>query len=253
MRLLPGALVVAVSMTLAACATTQTRRGADVMQELPLRTDPAGAACSVMQEGAEVASVPSTPGIALVPRINASIDVVCRKEGYLEQRMTFPFLPTTEVEYEQGATVRRAGGALTAGAVMAFPPAAILLAPAMVAIAAKTPKHSSPFAYLTPPELILVPDTFASEAARDAFFEELQHKLRAATGVRQAYIDAHCRFWPCTPSDAVCRDPICERHRALVDAEVQSQLDQIPPLRAEVRIAAPTQSPVQPSGKADSR
>ena len=247
--MLRAALVLAASMVLVACATTQTRPGADVMQDLALRTDPAGAACSVMQEGAEVASVPSTPAIAPVPRIDASIDVVCRKEGYFDQRMTFPSLPTTEVEYEQGATARRAGGALTAGAVMAFPPGVIVLAPAMGVVAAKTPRHSSPYAYMAPPELILVPDTFASEAARDAFFEELPGRLRAAAAVRHAYIDSHCRYWPCTPADAACADPICERHRALVDAQLQSQLDEIPPLRARAKVF----TRAEPAGQTTSR
>jgi hypothetical protein len=238
MRILPGALVVGIAITLAACATTPGAPRPIVNQELLLRTDPAAAACSVMQEGAVVASVASTPGIAMVPRINAPIDVVCRKDGYLEQGMTFPVLPTAEVEYEQGATLGQASAMMAYGVTMAFPPIGLLTAPALAVAAARKPKPGSRYAYMTPPEFFLTPDTFASEAARDAFFDELKDKLQAAARVRHTYIDEHCRFWPCTPSDLVCRDPVCERQRALVDEQLQSQLDQIPALRARVRIPA---------------
>jgi hypothetical protein len=238
MRILPGALVVGIAITLAACAATPTAPSAVVIQELLLRTDPAGAACSVMQQGAAVASVASTPGIAMVPRSKAPIDVVCRKEGYLEQGMTLPLLPTAELDFEQGATLGQASAMMAYGMTMAFPPIALLTVPALAVAGAGRPKGRGRYAYMTPPEFVLTPDTFASEAARDAFFEALKDKLQAAARVRHTYIDEHCRFWPCTPSDPVCRDPVCERQRALVDEQLKSQLDQIPALRARVRILA---------------
>src|SRR5512135_712970 len=61
MRILPGALVLGGSIVLAACAATPAAPSDVVIQELLLRTDPAGAACSVMRQGAVVASVASTP------------------------------------------------------------------------------------------------------------------------------------------------------------------------------------------------
>ena len=238
MRIPPGALALGISIVLVGCATTPTEPRPVVTQALLLRTDPAAAACSVMQAGAVVASVPSTPGVAMVPRINAPIDVACRKEGYLEQGMTFPVLPTAEVEYEEGATVGRASAMMAYGVTMAFPPIALLTVPALAVAAARRPKPGSRYAYLAPPEFFLTPDTFASEAAREAFFEELRNKLQAAADAQIAYINEHCRFWPCTPSDPVCPDPVCERQRALVGAQLQSRLDQIPALRARVRIVA---------------
>ncbi|HMA32153.1 MAG TPA: hypothetical protein VKT00_10105 [Casimicrobiaceae bacterium] len=184
----------------------------------------------------------------MVPRSRAPIDVVCRKEGYLEQGVTLPLLPTAELDCEQGATVGEASAMMAYGMTMAFPPVALLTIPALAVAGARRPKPGRRYAYMTPPELLLTPDTFASEAARDAFFEELKDKLQAAAAAQLAYIDQHCRYWPCTSSDPVCHDPVCERQRGRVDDRLKSQLDQIPALRARVRIVVPP----QPSGESGS-
>jgi len=95
-------LTLAVVVVLTSCATSPPSscppapRG--VTQPLLLRTDPAGASCAVSRDGIVVASVDATPGIADVPRRKEAIQVVCRKEGYLEQRLTFVAVSAHEVE-----------------------------------------------------------------------------------------------------------------------------------------------------------
>jgi len=99
-----GAVLLAV---LSACATqpTQPPEPDQIMtgrtQPLRVRTDPPGAACSLLQNGQVVASVESTPGAASVPRdfnwgtlyepppeaIEPMV-IVCKKEGFLEFRAT---------------------------------------------------------------------------------------------------------------------------------------------------------------------
>lgn len=79
----------AACVALASCATTQpvpTAPPRGKTRELSLRTDPAVASRSILRDGAVVASIEATPAIAIVPRRNAPIDVVCHREGYLEMR-----------------------------------------------------------------------------------------------------------------------------------------------------------------------
>jgi hypothetical protein len=83
----------------------------------------------------------------------------------------------------------------------------------------------------------LTPSTFGSESDGDAHFASLQRRLQTTRYAQRSDIDANCRFWPCEASDpAPCPDPICERRRAVADAQLKNQLDQTPSLRAQVRI-----------------
>jgi hypothetical protein len=82
--------------------------------------------------------------------------------------------------------------------------------------------------------------TLGSESESDAFFAALKTKLEGAAVAQHAYIDAQCRYYPCKASDpAPCADPYCQERRARVDARLRGLLDEIPSLRAQVRIVAP--------------
>jgi hypothetical protein len=98
------------------------------------------------------------------------------------------------------------------------------------------PKRPPEYAYRRLPEFFLTPEAFGSEAACDAFFASFRTKLEAARAAERARIDAHCRFWPCKPSDASCPDPVCERLRARADAYFGAELERIPALRAQAKI-----------------
>ena len=95
------------------------------------------------------------------------------------------------------------------------------------------------YAYRALPVFFLIPATFDSDAACDAFFATLKTKLEAARDAKRARIDAECRFWPCQSSDPTpCPDPVCERLRTMTDAQLASELGQLPALRAQVHIIA---------------
>jgi hypothetical protein len=246
-------LALVVSIALSSCATSPPVScpppSASAAQALMLRTEPAGATCSIARSGEVVASVEVTPDFASVPRRNEPIDVVCRK-GNLEQSMTF-----TPVRVPDGETQRpsareceqreRSAGELAAGLaaeaavqglVVFFPPAALgILAVGAVAVATAEPRY----AFRQPPEFLLAPTTFDSESARDAHFAALIARLEAEAEAQRAQVNQSCHPWPCNASDLVCPNPICEVPRERIGTELKSRLDQIPGLRARARIVPP--------------
>jgi len=250
---------------LASCATARTRtmppRGRT--QELMLRTDPAGATCAVLRDGAIVASVEATPGPAIVPRRNAPIDVVCRKEKHLEMRSRFDVASATAVEREEGLRQAITGGQITAGvgttagvggtiagvsawsagnlAALATATGVMTAGQTLMLIGAIADAvQNPPYAFRPVPEFPLIPATFDSAAAQDAFFAAHAARLEKATATHRAWIDEHCRPWPCKAADTgTCPSPYCEALRVPVSAENQAALDQIPALRARTRIVAP--------------
>jgi hypothetical protein len=267
-------LALAACSMVASCATAPTASDAPPpgTQALLVRTDPPGASCSILQNGTVVASVDATPGIANVPVVfcrfclagrpeeHPPIEVACSKEGYLASRMTFavqwahtvlqeaPPRDPTPAEVAGAAGGAAAWGALqalgsaglgvAAVAPIALPVAAVGLVVAAAANKDRPPRYT--FAYRPLPEFLLTPAAFASESDCDAHFTSLKARLVTARDAQRANIDAHCRFFPCKASDpAPCPDPVCERQRTLANEQLKSQLDQIPALRTQVRIAGP--------------
>ena len=218
-------------------------------QELSLRSDPAGAHCSILQQGTAIASA-DTPGAARVPRRDVPIEIVCRREGYLEARMTFAAATADDVEAEAGTRPwrepRPAVGYLAdfvlQGAMAVFPPVALGVMAIGGASAVDNEGNKRPsarYAYRALPEFILIPATFDSESSRDAFFVTLKARLEANANARLADVDAHCRVWPCTPADPTCPSPVCGHARVLVGEQLEAQLAQVPTLRSQTRIVAP--------------
>jgi hypothetical protein len=250
--------VLAIAIALASCASNPTVSTPppprEPTQALLLRTEPAGATCSISRDGVVVASVDVAPGIANVPRKNEKIDVECRKEGYLEQRITLTPVRAEEVEREEGAGRAPATRELDAGEraglfavdfglhtlVYFFPPVGIgLVAAAVAAGVASDQTTAQPYAFRQPPRIVLAPAEFESEAACDAHFAVLTAKFEANVAAQRARIRESCHPWPCTTSDPACPNPLCARQRARVDDELASYMDQIRGLRARVRIVAP--------------
>ena len=191
-----------------------------------------------------MASVDVTPDYAAVPPRNEPIEIVCHK-GNLEHRMTLAAVSANEVRDERPSARECAprevsagdlAGGLAAQALLLFPPvAAGVIAVGVAAAATAEPRY----AYRQPPELLLAPATFDSESACDAHFAALKASLEAGANAQLAQVNQSCHAWPCTASDAVCPSPSCELPRTRIAADLKNQLDQIPGLRARVRIAPP--------------
>ncbi len=273
--------VAVVSLAMASCASpptspSATAHGAEPAppgrQLLVVRTEPAAATCSIVQQGAVVATIDATPGVAAVRRdFNpwllqfatpeqierfAPIEIACRKDGFLERRMTFPLARGRDVAVEESVDTERyasqqagrtgAGIALYVTQQVAlqmaaiFPYAALpilggtLLGTAVTGVALSDGRPPE-FAYRALPQFFLTPESFPSESECDAYFVSFEKKLEAARVAERARIDAQCRFWPCKPSDASCPDPVCERQRTRADAYFNAELDRIPLLRATAR------------------
>jgi hypothetical protein len=242
----------AVCVALAACTTLPMAPPRGQTQELALRTDPAGARCWILQQGVVVASVTSTPGNAEVPRRNVPIEVICHHDGYLEARMTFAAASADEVELEAGFRRWRPSGTgavagfaadfVIQGAMVFFPVPILATEAAIAAAGAAGRRGSRDFGYRPLPGLLMVPDTFASPAEQDAFFADLQLRLEMAARAQRAYIDSHCHIWPCQATDVDCPNPICARQRVLVEEQLEIRLDEIPALRAQTKIVAPSEA-----------
>ena len=238
-----SALVIPVA--LAACATSPPVScpplSGGMTQALMLRTEPPGATCSVLHAGVVVASVDVTPDFATVPRRNEPIEIVCRK-GNLERSLTLAAVPASEVREERASPRECAKRELSAGelaggfaaqALLLFPPvAAGVIAVGFVAAATAETRY----AYRQPPAFLLAPAAFESESACDAYFAALKVGLEAKAGAQRARINETCHPWPCNLSDPVCPSPSCVDQRARIDAELVSQLDQLPAMRARIRI-----------------
>ena len=200
------------------------------------------------------------------------LEIACCKDGYLEFRRQFQAQFVGKVWQEEVALQQRpeptpaetakdaaaaVGGAAGAALVVAGPAAlsgplgmalaasggAVLAPIAAIAVVGIIAIQDQPriehYAYRPLPELHLVPAQFESATACDAFFADLEAKLRGAHEQMRARIDANCWFHPCKPSDAQpCQDPWCQRLRETADADLQAELDSIPAARAQVRIGA---------------
>jgi len=210
------------------CATTPSVPNPIVSgrtQALAVRSDPAGAACTIMQRGEVVATVEVTPGVAEVPRDFKSsffegnrlegkppLEIVCRKDGYLEYRRQFPvdyaywvlqtesaLKPRPEPTPAEAAkdAASAVAGAAGAAAFLAAPAisrplgmalvaggGAVVAPVAAIAVIGIMAIHDRPrvenYAYQPLPELLLVPAQFESAAAYDTFFADFEAKIRSA-------------------------------------------------------------------------
>ncbi len=249
----------ALAVVLTSCATSPPVSCPPGSWKLPqallLRTDPAGASCSIFRAGIVVASVDVTPGTVDMPRRKQTIEVVCQKEGHLEHRMPFEAAFAFEVEQEQpgGCLIRqpsageRAGGAVEQALLSLVPPVTVgIAAAAIITLAVMNDSTNSgretddpTYAFRQLPLFLLAPAVFASESSCDEYFAALHARLEAEVASRRRRVRESCHPWPCSASDPVCANPICEHQRARVDAELKSQLDQVTALRARVRIGTP--------------
>ncbi len=230
------------------------------LQEVHVATEPSGAACTVLQGSAVVASIPATPSNVTVRRQPEarygplrSIEIVCRKEGYLVERATYEpehvdllrrlgeFEETATDEEKAAATM--AVGAQLLGPVLAsvpIPGVAIAgLGLQLIGLGGQVTLARPAFVYRPMPVHVLVREKFESDAERDAFFAELRAGIEAAGSARRERIDRTCFYFPCRPEDGACPDPYCEERRKRVSDEVRSRIDQALARRPETRLEPP--------------
>jgi hypothetical protein len=126
------------------CATVTT----GTSQTIAVDTKPSGADCRFTREGDPVASINPTPGVITVSKDDRRLDVLCRKDGYqdgvADLASTF-----------QAMTV---GNVLIGGVVG-------LIIDAASGAATKYPSSVT---------ITLIPESFASIAERDAFFDAMR-------------------------------------------------------------------------------
>ena len=259
-------ITIAASLAAAACASTGQHverappRGKT--QQLVVRTDPPGAACSISRAGTTIATVDPTPGVVTVARKFASIVVACRKDGYLDRKWEFPVTNAADVERDAGMLREpsRAGQAIggtgavvslggeaagvsalgstvgaigTATAVMGVGLALMLAGGAIDYV------ENPPFAFRPLPTLYLVRATFQSEGEREGYFMQLEAKLEDARAAEHVLVDASCRPPPCQPTDAfVCPNPVCGEFHARVDRAFDAESAALHSLRAKTRVVA---------------
>ena len=99
-----------------ACAAplTACRYSAPDTVEIFVETTPPGAECDVSQPGSNVGRIASTPGIVLVPNIEADYHILCNRNGYQSASATVRSLAVTTplLDYVGMYTgVRPTGGA----------------------------------------------------------------------------------------------------------------------------------------------
>ena len=156
-------------------------------QTIAIRTDPPGAACTLTRAGQNIGDVDPTPATVSVFKSGAPIVVQCRKPGYT------PATSTLGAGFE-GATV---GNIVFGGLIGVFVDMG----------------SGATHEYPRTVSIALIPEAFASTAARDAFFD----------GLRTRFLDE----WKAglQQIEASCAEPDCARRiraaKALRDARIQ--------------------------------
>ncbi len=193
-RILYGPLL-ALVLSASGCATL-TKGGS---QTVTVDTDPSGATCALTRDAKPLAVVNPTPGSVPVEKAKGTIAIACTKQGYLEaagnlasefQAMTF-------------------GNILFGGIV------------GIVVDAASGAMHEYPAAVT----ITLIPDAFATTAARDEFFDRMRSALEREAAEVKDRIDQRCARGD------------CERQLAAAEAGKAEKLAEIEQRRAAAKIA----------------
>jgi hypothetical protein len=207
------ALLLAVIGLTAGCATITT----GTSQTIEVDTKPTGADCEFSREGATIAFIGSTPGNVTVSKDDSQLDIVCRKEGYQDGvgDLTSTF---------QAMTV---GNVLIGGIVG-------LIVDAASGAATKYPSSVT---------ITLTPESFASTAERDAFFDTMRSDFLAEYETSLEEIKVRCK-----------QEYSCEEQLANAQAARESSLAESERQRSTAKIdvaiaAASSTAPVSTAEK----
>ncbi len=193
------ALLLALSAGGCATVTTGTTHTVSIV------TDPPGAQCQVMRNGVLLGEVGMTPGNLTVQKDSSALTVVCKKDGFEDAR---GFVLASK----EGMTY---GNMLIGGAVGLI----------VDAQSGATNRYGD----LAP--LRLVPTRFASEPARDEFFNAMAASARSRA---DADISATRQRSACRTSGAAA----CETAVTVRSEQRDAELDQIEQRRRRARVDA---------------
>lgn len=187
LRLLPT-LALAGLAVLPSCATLSEGSA----QNIHIETDPADARCELTRDGAMVTRIPSTPATISLYRDSGDLRLTCRKDGYLDATLD-----------SASAFQDMVLGNILFGGLIG------VLVDAGSGATRKYPESIT---------LTLVPESFASEAERDAYFEALRVRLKQRAAAQAAKLRETCSENDCE-SKLKQLDQALERHLAFLDSQ----------------------------------
>jgi hypothetical protein len=196
-RSLPLAAAALVVTLCSGCATLTK----GTSQTVTVTTDPAGATCTLTRDAKPLAVINPTPGSIPIEKGMGAIAVICRRAGYQDAAgtMTSEFQAMTFGNILFGGLIGVAIDAAS-GAMHEYP--------ALVTIT-------------------MIPEEFASEAERDAFFERMKATLLQESAEVKQRIGKQCR------------EPNCANELAAAEAGTKSKLAEIDQQKALAKVRGP--------------
>lgn len=244
----------------ASCGCATFRHGPT--QQLSIATEPAGASCEVTREGMPVGRIDATPGNIELARGAARLQFACVLSEYLEERDTIEILDHGDLqryanavrdreryrvrqeEWARSSDTQNAARVASQTAavlgVLALAHVVPIVGPflpmgvygpgpdaAFVADAATGVIHGFSLAPVR-----LVPERFADEAAREAFFDERRRQVEALAALARDVVNELY----CVPVALAFR---CDPRREQVEATLRRRLDALARQHAQTHIVTP--------------
>ena len=178
-------------------------------QSMTVMSQPTGAVCLLSRDGATVGSINPTPGTIEISRSKDVLQIECKKEG---------FLATSEFLTPEG-TAGMAGNALISVLSLGIGAVAVAIDSASGAA------HEYPESV----EIVLVPETFATEAEREAFFDDRLSQLDERYSAVKSELQDRCITRPTEH----CRTRLEELEVAWAD-----RIESLEEIKKKTRVAA---------------
>lgn len=158
--------------TISGCATVVS----GTSQAIGIDTNPSGAICTLSREGKEVAVINPTPGTVQIDKDNDDLQVSCTKDGYLET----------------SGTLASSRQTMTFGNIILGGVVGIGFLGAIV-------DHTSGAAHKYPStiNLNMIPQKFASEGARKAFFLAMRQDVEREAEMALQQVNETCEGEEC--------------------------------------------------------
>ena len=189
-------ILIATALFTSGCATIVTGRS----QGLTVKTDPPGANCDLTRKGKSVGVVSPTPGTAQLGNSASTLDVNCKKPGFLDASAKLS-------SSLQGWTL---GNVIFGGIV------------GIVVDAGSGAMHQ----YQSEISMKLLPESFGSNASRDAYFNSWRNDLLSQSEKTKAEITDKC------PKGQ------CEKLLIAVDTKTREAMAEVETSRQRAKILA---------------
>lgn len=252
--------LVALVAVAASCGCATLRHGPT--QRLSITTEPAGARCKVTREGVPVGHIDATPGSVEFARAAARLEFACVLSGHLEERDAIEILDHDDLqryanavrdreryrlrqeEWTRMSDAQKAAHVARSTAVVLGVLALAHVVPVVGPFLPMAVHGSGPDAAFVADAVTgavygfslapvrLVPERFADEAVREAFFDERRRQVEALAALaRDAVNELYCM-----PIVLAFR---CDPRREHVEATLRRRVDTLARQRAQTRIAVP--------------